>query len=146
MKKTLLCLSVIALVGCSSNKMVSVERVKQNKFDVPTWYTELPKEEEYIFAAASETSTDMQFAIDKAMMSASRDIAFKIKGTITENYKEHSMESKFTKKDALAKNTERVYSAETQQVSLSGIEKMNTVVVREGDNYRAFVLVRLEAQ
>lgn len=147
MKKTLLCLSLVTvLVGCSSTKTVPIDRVKVNKFDVPEWYVTLPKEEKYVFAAASETSTDMQFAIDKATMAASREIAFKLKGSITENFKEQSIESKFTKSDALAKNTERIYNAETKQVSIAGVQKVNSVVVREGDNYRAFVLIRLEAQ
>lgn len=147
MNKTLLCLSaVIALSGCSSTKNLTIERVKANKFDVPSWFITLPKEDNYIFASASEFSTDLQFAIDKATMSASREIAFKMKGAMSENYKDQTVESKFSKNDSIAKKTERVYNAETQQVSLAGIEKINSLVVREGDNYRAFVLVRMETQ
>lgn len=147
MKKALLCLSVVlALSGCSSTKNVPIERVKANKFDVPSWFVTLPKDEKFIFASATEFSTDLQFAIDKATMSASREIAFKMKGMMSENYKDQTVESKFSKNDSIAKKTEREYNAETQQVSLAGIEKINSLVVREGDNYRAFVLVRMEAQ
>lgn len=149
MNKTLLCAALaLVLVGCSSQGpkisegSKSITSYKENKFDLPSWYVDLPKEENVIYVSATEVSSDLQFSIDKALMTANREIAFKLKNEVSQKYKEHTTESNFSKNDAMMKSNERLSISESNHVNVVGVQKVRTEVVREGNKYRAFVLVR----
>lgn len=147
--KALLLLSVALIVGCASNGgskvsdgRTSIKEVKENKFQIPEWYVSLPSEPDTIFASATEVSTDLQFSIDKALMSAKRDIAFKLQNDISQKHKEYSTESNYTKSDRLSKETERLMIANSKYVNLVGVQRVRTEIINENGRYRAFVLVR----
>jgi hypothetical protein len=149
MKRTLIVLLVAGLtVGCSSNQVKipsgtkTVETFKESTVDLPEWYVSVPNEDNAIYAAVTETSSDMQFAIDKAMLSAKREISFKLHNDISQKYTEHSIESNYSKDEKLSKETDRVVVASSNHINLIGVQKIRTEVVREGNKYRAFLLAR----
>lgn len=149
MNKTLLCLAVSSvLVGCSSSGVKisdgsrNIQSFKENKIEFPTWYLDLPKEENTIYVSATEVSSDLQFSLDKALMSANREIAFKLKNEVSQKYKEHTTESNFSKNDTMMKSNERLSISESNHVNIVGAQKVRTEVIREGNRYRAFVLVK----
>lgn len=151
MKRALLCLVAVSVVGCStfsndpsriSDKNKSFEEYKEAKFEYPEWYLTPPREDDAIIAAATEVSTDLQFAIDKATLSAQREIAFKLKNSMNQKFTEHSVETNYSKSDSTSKMHERVTIAKSEDVNLVGVQRLRTVVIKEGNKYRCFTLVR----
>jgi hypothetical protein len=148
MKRTLISILIAGLfVGCSSNQVKIptgskvIESQKENVVQVPEWYTSVPNEDNAIYAAVTETSPDMQFALDKAMLSAKREISFKLNNDISQKYTEHSIEST-NRDDKLAKEIDRVVVASSNHINLVGVQKIRSEFVREGNKYRVFLLVR----
>lgn len=140
--------SVAVLSGCSSTGVKisdstrSIESFKENRIEFPEWYTSIPKEDGAIYATATEVSSDLQFCIDKSLMSAKREIAFKLQNDISQKTREMSVENNFSKSENLSKMTERLVVAESNHVNLVGVQRIRSEVIREGNRYRAFVLVR----
>ena len=151
MKKSILCLCVLGMVGCSSTKVAEVKipegtrsaaQYPVNKVDFPEWYVNVPKEENAIYASASEVSSDLQYAIDKAAMSAKREIALKLNNDFSQKYKEYTSETNYSSQEKMAKETERLVIVNSLNVNLVGVQRVKSEVVREGNQYRAFMLVR----
>ena len=151
MKKSILCLCVLGMVGCSSTKISevkipegsrSVSQYPVNKIELPEWYVNAPKEDGAIYATASEVSSDMQYAIDKAAMSAKREIAFKLGNDFSQKYKEHTSETNYSSQEKMSKETERLVIANSVSINLVGVQRVRSEVIREGNQYRAYMLVR----
>lgn len=151
MRTAVLCVSVLTamLVGCSSTNSVKIpegtkkaEQFKVDKIEFPEWYVSVPKEDSAIYASATEVSTDLQFSVDKALMAAKRDIAFKLSNDFNQKFKEYASEANYTEGDKLSKETERLTVINSTQVNLVGVQRVRTEIIREGNRYRAFVLVR----
>lgn len=151
MKKSILCLCVLGMVGCSSTKVSevkipegsrSVAQYPVNKIELPEWYVNVPREDNAIYATATEVSSDLQYAIDKAAMSAKREIAFKLSNDFSQKYKEHTSETNYSTQERMAKETERLVIANSVSVNLVGVQRVKSEVIREGNQYRAYMLVR----
>ena len=148
MKKILLCLAVVSLVGCSSTGVKiadgnkTINTTKPPTVDMPAWYLEVPREEDAIYAAATETSTDLQFSIDRASMSAKREIAFKLENEVSQKFRDYTAETGTGESGTITRDTERMSISNSKFVNLVGVERVRTSVVREGKIYRAFVLIR----
>jgi len=151
MKKSILCLCVLGMVGCSSTKVSdvkipegsrSVSQYPVNKIELPEWYVNVRKEDNAIYATASEVSSDLQYAIDKAAMSAKREIAFKLSNDFSQKYKEYTSETNYSTQERMAKETERLVIANSVSVNLVGVQRVKSEVIREGNQYRAYMLVR----
>lgn len=149
MKKVLFCLfTAVALVGCSSTGVKiadgtkTIETTKPPTVDMPAWYLDVPRESDAIYAAATETSTDLQFSIDRAIMSAKREIAFKLENEVSQKFRDYTAETGAGDNGTITKDTERLVISNSKFVNIVGVERVRTSVVREGNKYRAFVLVR----
>ena len=68
---------VTACTGYSPNTS-SAPSNKLEKIDIPNWYSNPPKESNYIYGTATATSKDLQLAIDKATDVAKLDISMSI--------------------------------------------------------------------
>lgn len=149
MSKLLMSLvAALALVGCSSTGVKiaegnkTIETTKPPTVDMPAWYLEVPREEAAMYAAATETSTDLQFSIDRALMSAKRELAFKLENEVSQKFRDYTAETGSGETGTISKDTERLTISNSKFVNLVGVERVRTSVVREGNRYRAFVLVR----
>lgn len=149
MKKLLMCVVVaFGIVGCSSNpiqisdKSRSFDSYKEATFEFPDWYMNPPKEDNAIYATATEISSDLQFSIDKSLLSAQREIAFKLSNDVNQKFKEYTTETNYSKDEQTSKQHERLTIANSQGVNLVGVQRVKTSVIREGTKYRSFVLVR----
>lgn len=148
MKRILSCIALIALVGCSSTGVKiaegnkTIETTKPPTVDMPAWYLEVPREEAALYATATETSSDLQFSIDRALMSAKREIAFKLENEVSQKFRDYTAETGSGESETITKDTERLTISNSKFVNLVGVERVRTHVVREGNRYRAFVLVR----
>ncbi len=140
MKKLLLPLLLLVslyYVGCATAKP---DLPKTETGTMPEWFLNTPEDPNYIFAAKSEPSMDMQMAIDKATQACraeiSRQVEVKISG-IEKQFKEEvgmgadaNLLSQFTTASKSITNS-----------SLVGSKIKKKEIVKEGANFRAYVLM-----
>ncbi len=153
MKKLTLLVVTTALVGCGTPQPGSsefnvlatkkiyearVEAVKTTASDLPDWYVSPPKSGDVLFATGSAISSDLQLAVDKAIMAAKRSLADQVAGSLSTKHKEYASEDG----QLVSGTTERVTSNAITQVVLSGYSITERKVVADGAAFRAYVLAR----
>ena len=126
----------MGLLGCGGSKpMQSAETG-----DVPDWYTNVPQDPNYLFAPNSQTSQDMQLAVDKATAAARADIGRQLQVKI------EGLQKRFTEETGSGNDAQLLQSfteAEKTIVSetLNGSKAKNQKIVKDGGLWRAYVLV-----
>ena len=150
MKKVILAAMIAAaLTGCgttstSSNSMFGPSEWRQGSDNVdtsiaPAWFTEYrTKDDANIFAVATEYSTDLQFAIDKANLSAKRQIAAQMDSTISSMMKDYATESGSATNAEVMREVERVTRQVTAQAQIIGFKRDRFEIKREGKGYRVY--------
>ena len=152
MKKVLILAPlVLALSACSSFKYnTGVElkgpagqRAFSNEVNYPDWYTKTPtKDAEGLYAVGSEYSRDFQFSVDKAMLSAKRELAANFSSYVSAMMKDFATESGMTGSDIARTDLERTTRMVIAKVNLVGVQRVNFKVVHENNGYRSFVQLR----
>jgi hypothetical protein len=154
MKKVLLVAPLIlALTACSSFKYntgvelkgsaSSGQRAFSNEVNYPDWYTKTPsKDAEGLYAVGSEYSRDFQFSVDKAMLSAKRELAANFSSYMSAMMKDFATESGMTGSDIARTDLERTTRMVIAKVNLVGVQRVNFKVVHENNGYRSFVQLR----
>jgi len=143
---TLLALSVITLCAnpcfAESEQQISQSTAKQVKLgEMPDWVNENPTNDDYFYASASDTSLDLQMATDKAATIARAEIAQMIEAHIKNEQKSFAEEISDATEAKLEKFFSRTTSVIASQALIgSRIDKKH--IVREGNNFRAYVLVK----
>lgn len=131
----------MALTGCASGpKMVEIP---PSKGTVPEWFAAEPtKVENEIIVTATDTSRDMQFAIDKAMMNARVELANRIGVKIESLMRESLKEDSGGRMKDVNREVDRVSKQVTNQ-ALSMYTREKLVVMKEDGGYRAFVMLKM---
>ena len=133
-------LAAMFLAGCGGGPPKEV--INKPDSCIPDWFMVPPTDPNYIFAAASGDSRDMQLAIDKATTNArqktAEQVEIKVKG-LTKNFMEEA---------GTGEDTEIVglFSQVTKQVSsqvLVGSRVDKQEICPQGSMYKAFVLMEL---
>ena len=143
---------VVALTGCGSMKMASNFEVENRSVlssttksgdvvNLPSWYTATMSDQDALTSAAAEFSTDMQFAVDKAMLSAKRELASNYSSHISSMMKDYSAEVGTLNADVV-REIDRTTKLIVAQVNLVGVKRTNLEIRHENSGYRAFVAVR----
>ena len=142
------CLLGLITVGCSTingqgpdgTKMVEVPAAKVNQ--IPDWFLAKPApESKDIFVTATDISKDMQFAIDKATLNAKIMLAERLGTKVESLTRESTLEVGQGSKD-VQREIDRVSKVRVNQ-DLSFFTREHLSVVREGDQYRAFVMLKI---
>jgi len=144
MKKLYIMMAIsMALTGCaSSSKMVEIP---PSKGTVPDWFAAEPvKTDNEIVVTATDTSKDMQFAIDKAMMNARVELANRIGVKIESLMRESLKEDSGSKMKDIDREVDRVSKQVTNQ-ALSMYTREKLVVAKEDGGFRAFVMLKMSA-
>ena len=134
----------LAVVGCASNpnKLIDTPKVSINE-KVPEWFaTEPAKDSKDIVVTATDTSREMQFAIDKAMMNARVELANRINIRVQSIVTETLNESGASKMKDVEREIERISKTVTDQ-SLSMYTRDKLFVVKEDDGFRAYVMLKI---
>ena len=118
------------------------ETVKASVDDLPSWYTSPPNDEFSIYAAGAATSSDLQFAEDKAVLGAKRAMADRINSKLSSKLKEFVAESGAGENTQVQAESERVTSNLITEVNLSGYTITQKKFVPAGTQYRAYVLLQ----
>jgi hypothetical protein len=130
-------ISILLLSACGGSK----ELAKTETGDIPEWYLSTPTAPDYIFAAASSTSRDMDLAINKASTEARAGIARNLEAKV------NSMQKKFEEEVGQGENSEYLsqFTQATKIVvskELSGSRIAEKKLVKDGSNWRAYVLAK----
>lgn len=152
MKKTLVILPlVLAMTACSSMKYEAGMEFKapefgggdqQDEVAYPDWYTDTPKKDDQaLYAVASEYSKDFQFSVDKAMLSAKRELASNFSSHIDGMMKDFSAELGDVD-SSVVNDINRTTKLVISRVNLVGVQRVNFKVVHEKAGYRSFVRLR----
>ena len=151
MKKSFVMLPlVLALTACGSMKYqggVEVETKSPfasspkagEEVKYPSWYTE-KNTDGALYAVASEYSKDMQFAVDKATLSAKRNLASNFSSHVNAMMKDYAME--VGEDSSVMREIDRTTKLIVNKVNLVGIQKTNFKVQHEKEEYRAWIQLR----
>jgi hypothetical protein len=155
MKKVLLVAPlVLALTACGSlkyNTGVELEgpgkRMFTNEVNYPSWYNDSPKkDEEALYAVGSEFSKDFQFSVDKAMLSAKRELSANFSSYVSAMMKDFATESGLGDSSVARADVDRTTKMIVGKVNLVGVQRTNFKVVHENGGYRTFVQLRYSAE
>lgn len=130
---------VVIYVGCGGSKH---NLPATTEGEEPEWYTNVPEDPNILFAAKTATSRDKQLAVDKAVQDARAEIAKQLEVKI------QGLEKRFTEETGIGEDSQLLdqftkanKSIVNQSLIGSKIEKQKTI--KDGNTYRAYVLVKL---
>lgn len=139
MKKWILLLvpmMAAAIIGCSGSESMQSAATG----DIPDWYTNVPQDPNYLFAANTQSSQDMQLAIDKATEAARADIGRQMQVKI-EGLQKRFSEETGTGNDAQLLQMFTQAEKTVVSTTLQGSRVKQQKIVRDGNLWRAYVLV-----
>lgn len=124
------------IFGCSSSRPLQSAETG----NIPSWYTNVPQDPNYLFAANTQSSQDMQLAVDKASEAARADIArqlqVKIEG-LQKRFAEETGTGDSAQLLQMFTQAEKTIVSET----LRGSTVKDQKIVKDGTLWRAYVLV-----
>ena len=153
MKQLVIIAFAMMLGACSSmnplnkniNKGVKVDEVKlRGGSEVPDWFFDYPKDDEWVYGVATGYSEDMQFAIDKGIHDAKVMIADKLQNYINGDFKRYIEDNGSVVSGNTVQSTTKITQAVIDELNIGGYIVVNKVVVNEGQNYRSFVLIKFD--
>jgi len=151
MKKSFVMLPlVLALTACGSMKYQGGMEVETKspfasspkageEVKYPSWYTE-KNTDGALYAVASEYSKDMQFAVDKATLSAKRNLASNFSSHVSAMMKDYATE--VGDDSSVMREIDRTTKLMVNKVNLIGIQKTNFKIQHEKEGYRAWIQLR----
>ncbi len=129
-------LVAVGIAGCSSSKGLQ----SADTGDVPDWYMNPPQDPNYLYAANTQSSQDMQLAVDKATAAARTDIGRQIELRI------QGLQKRFTEETGTGNDAQLLQmftEAEKTVVSttLNGSHVKSHKISKDANLWRAYVLV-----
>ena len=150
MKKFLLIPIVLALTACGTFETGTKLTLSAPEFGskpsqgdevkYPDWFTEKDKDGA-LYAVATEYSKDFQFAVDKAMLSAKRELAANFSSHTSAMLKDYAAEVGELD-SSVVREIDRTTKLVVSNVNLIGVQRTKYRVQYEKDGYRAFVKLR----
>ncbi len=146
-------MTLLLLTGCSTPKPGSPEalavekeatekKIDKNLKAMPDWYAKTPIDNNILFASATETSRNMQMSMEKASVKARAELALTVGGRVSTMMRAYADEVGLSNDPEVNQLVSSVTSQEAINVNLSGVQRADAQINREGDSYRAYVLVR----
>ena len=109
----------------------------------PNWFKELPEEEKFIYSSATAVSKDYQLSIKKATLIAKVELANRLGGTVKSEESFQSVESYIEDKLTISKNFNLSLSSSINEKLIEGYKIEKTLTVKEGEDFRTFVLIKM---
>ncbi|MBW7888859.1 MAG: LPP20 family lipoprotein [Bacteroidetes bacterium] len=124
------------LIGCGGSKPLPTT----DTGDVPDWYSNVPSDPNYLFAVNTSTSKDMQLAVDKAVQAARAEIARQVELKMT------GLQKRFQEETGIGDDSQLLdqftqASKSVVSTSLTGSKEKQKKIVKDGNNWRAYVLM-----
>ena len=138
---TVVILSLL-IIGCSSPTPGSPEAVEKTVHETPDWFLKVPSNQSSVYAVGTAASFDLQLAMDKAVLSAKRSLADRIRSILSSEMREFVVEvSQGDDKEIIAE-VERVTSNLITEVDVGGYNQADAKIISQSDKYRAYVLLQ----
>jgi len=150
--------AAVFLVGCASSpkpgspEAAMLEQQKREQqaqksvstavSNIPSWYLTPPADEMAIYSTGVATSGDMQFAMDRAVLSAKTALASQLNTRVSARIRDFMNEVGIANDASLSAEAERVSQNVVTEVNLAGFRRDKSEVFQEGRGYRAYVLLR----
>jgi hypothetical protein len=128
--------AMVILVGCGGSN----QTVKETTSDVPDWFSSVPQDPNYLFAAQTAVSQDLQLSIDKATTGARTEIGRQME------IKVNGLQKKFEEEVGTGDNAQ-LLSQFTQasktvvSTTLTGSRIKYQKQMKEGNGWRTYVLM-----
>lgn len=108
--------------------------------DIPAWYSKVPQDTNYVYAANTATSQDLQLAYDKATTGARAEVGRQVELKVS------GLQKRFEEETGVAQDAQLMqqFTQATKAVvstTLSGTRVKEKVHGKDGNIYRAYVLV-----
>jgi len=116
-----------------------VEKTKSAAEQAPEWYLNPPKTDGYIYAAGTATSSDLQFAVDKAILNAKYQLADQMNGKVSGKQKDFITE---TAGGQASSTAERATSNMVADIALPAYQVLQRKVVPADTQFRSYVLLQ----
>ena len=156
-RKIMVLASIPLFVACSSPKPGSPEFVRTQEQEqqktafknvetaiskTPSWYVQPPQDANAIFTTGTEASPDMQMAIDMAVLSAKRALAFQLGARTSAMMKDYAGQTGTGGDAEVGREIDRVTKSVASEINLAGFSREKSEIIAEGKNFRAFALIR----
>jgi len=122
-------------------KEEQIAAVQTTSQDIPWWFLTPPVYENYLSATGTATSSDLQLAVDKAVLFAKRDLADRINSSVSSKMKSFVAETSAGNTTELVSEIERITRNLVSEVNLSGYTREEVEVKPSGTNYRVYILL-----
>lgn len=137
MMSVLLLMCVAAfMISCGGPKALTVT----DTGDIPEWFMNIPEDPNFLFAAKTAASMDLQMAIDKAGIDGRAEIARQVEVKVN-SLQKRFMEEVGAGQDAQLLEQTTQATKTVVSTSLSGSKVSKTKTVKDGNQFRAYVLV-----
>jgi hypothetical protein len=120
----------------------AIKAAQESVAKAPSWYVQPLVDANSIYAAATETSSDMQMSMDMAVLSAKRTLAAQIGNRLSSKMKEFAMQVGSNDDNQVTKEIERVTTNVITEVNLAGFTREKSELIAQGKGYRTYVLLR----
>jgi len=133
---SLLILFTVILWGCGRSKPMQAT----DTGDIPDWFVNIPKDSNYLYAAKTATSQDLQLAFDKATTDARSEIGRQAEIKV-EGLQKRFQEETGTSADAQLLDQFTQANKTIVSTTLSGSTILKQKQVKDGNLWRTYVLV-----
>jgi len=126
----------VLVLGCSGPKTMQATSTG----DVPEWFSNVPANPNYLYAANTAVSQDLQLAIDKATTGARTEIGRQVEIKI------NALQKRFEEETGVGQDAQLLQqftqaNKNVVSTSLSGTTVKSKSQVKDGEMWRAYVLV-----
>jgi hypothetical protein len=118
-----------------------VEEVEKAIDDLPSWFTDVPQEDNAIFSVGSATSPDLQLAMDKSILNAKRMLADRIEGRLSSQVKEYITETGNKSAPPVITDTERVTKNIMREVNVAGYSVKEMEIKPHNTFFRVYTML-----
>ena len=144
---------LINLSGCSSVPKAGTpeftqyqkEQREEERVEVmeeaPDWFMETPKDGDYLYVSATALSSDLQMAIDKAVMDGKTNLADRLNSLMSGKIQRYIEESGEVENRDFVQQMEKVSRSLFTDVNTSGYRVTEKELMKVHGGYRAFVLI-----
>ena len=107
--------------------------------EIPDWFIDQDEVGDLLSSRGTSTSSDLQMSIDKAMLTAKRELASKIEQTISSKTKQFLKDIGIDENSDNYDETMITSISRIDNVELAGFKVSNRKVINLGTKYRAYV-------
>ena len=119
------------------------KQAEQTIDKAPDWFLQPPADSSYMYAVATDYSSDLQFALDKAVLNAKVGLAAQVSNKVSSTMKEFAVEAGVGQDAQFNREIERASKEVISEVNLGGFNVAKRQIMPQGTGYRAYVLLRI---